>query len=82
MLRGVVYAIAHIRGGGEMGRHWYEDEGKYLTKMNTFTDFGDCAAHLIRRGTTARPTRTTTPLTHLRIGLIRMYGTQGGSHSF
>ena len=45
--RGIVYAIAHIRGGGEMGRPWYEDEGKYLTKRNTFTDFGDCAKHLI-----------------------------------
>ena len=45
--RGIIYAIAHIRGGGEMGRPWYEDEGKYLTKKNTFTDFGDCAKHLI-----------------------------------
>ena len=44
--RGVVFAIAHIRGGGEMGRAWYEDEGKYLTKLNTFCDFADCAAHL------------------------------------
>ena len=45
--RGVVYAIAHIRGGGEMGRErWYEKEGKYLTKRNTFTDFVDCAKHL------------------------------------
>lgn len=34
--RGMVYAIAHIRGGGEMGRPWYEDSGKYLTKRNTF----------------------------------------------
>ena len=48
--RGIVYAIAHIRGGGEMGRYWYEDEGKYLTKMNTFTDFGDCAKFLISAG--------------------------------
>jgi len=45
--RGIVYCIAHIRGGGEMGRTWYEDEGKYLKKMNTFTDFGDCARFLI-----------------------------------
>eukprot|EP00976_Prorocentrum_cordatum_P038541 784375-Prorocentrum_minimum.AAC.1 len=33
-----------------MGRHWYEDQGKYLTKMNTFTDFCDCAEHLVRAG--------------------------------
>jgi hypothetical protein len=32
----MAFAIAHIRGGGEMGRPWYEDEGKYLTKKNTF----------------------------------------------
>jgi oligopeptidase B len=44
--RGFVYAIAHIRGGGEMGRRWYED-GKLLAKGNTFTDFVDCARHLI-----------------------------------
>lgn len=48
--RGMVYAIAHIRGGGEMGREWYEKEGKYLAKMNTFTDFCDCAEHLIKSG--------------------------------
>ncbi|MHA7305932.1 S9 family peptidase [Arthrobacter sp. TMN-49] len=36
--RGVVFVIAHVRGGGEMGRHWYED-GKKLNKLNTFTDF-------------------------------------------
>ena len=45
--RGVVYAIAHIRGGGEMGRAWYEKEGKYLTKKNTFNDFVDVAEHLV-----------------------------------
>lgn len=45
--RGVTYVIAHIRGGGEMGKAWYEDHGKYLTKLNTFTDFADCAKHLI-----------------------------------
>ncbi|MBI3665083.1 MAG: S9 family peptidase, partial [Acidobacteria bacterium] len=44
--RGFVYAIAHIRGGGEMGRLWYED-GKLLKKKNTFTDFIACAEHLI-----------------------------------
>ena len=44
--RGFVYAIAHIRGGSEMGRYWYED-GKLLKKKNTFTDFNDCAEHLI-----------------------------------
>ncbi|HDR89674.1 MAG TPA: S9 family peptidase [Bacteroidetes bacterium] len=44
--RGVAYAIAHIRGGSEMGQEWYED-GKLLNKMNTFTDFNDCAAWLI-----------------------------------
>ncbi|XP_047091031.1 protease 2-like [Lolium rigidum] len=46
--RGFVYAIAHIRGGGEMGRKWYED-GKLLKKKNTFTDFIACAEHLIER---------------------------------
>lgn len=51
--RGVVYVIAHIRGGGEMGRSWYEDEGKYLTKMNTFTDFGASAEMLINSGITS-----------------------------
>jgi oligopeptidase B len=45
--RGVVYAIAHVRGGGEMGRRWYED-GKMLTKRNTFTDFVACARALVR----------------------------------
>jgi oligopeptidase B len=44
--RGFIYAIAHIRGGQEMGRHWYED-GKLLKKKNTFTDFIDCADYLI-----------------------------------
>jgi len=44
--RGVIVAIAHIRGGGEMGRKWYED-GKFLHKKNTFTDFIACAEHLI-----------------------------------
>jgi oligopeptidase B len=47
--RGFVYAIAHIRGGQEMGRAWYED-GKLLHKKNTFTDFIDVADDLVRRG--------------------------------
>ncbi len=45
--RGFVYAIAHIRGGQELGRQWYED-GKLLKKKNTFTDFIACAEYLIR----------------------------------
>ncbi|UCG85872.1 MAG: S9 family peptidase [Gemmatimonadota bacterium] len=44
--RGFVYAIAHVRGGQEMGRWWYED-GKLLQKKNTFTDFIACAEHLV-----------------------------------
>ncbi|PID91307.1 MAG: oligopeptidase B [Bacteroidetes bacterium] len=44
--RGFVFAIAHIRGSQVNGRPWYED-GKLLKKMNTFTDFNDCAEHLI-----------------------------------
>ena len=50
--RGMVYAIAHIRGGGEMGRYWYEEEGKYLNKRNTFSDFINCAEHLIEMNIT------------------------------
>jgi oligopeptidase B len=53
--RGLVFAVAHIRGGGEMGRRWYED-GKLLAKRNTFTDFVACAEHLARVGWT-RPDR-------------------------
>jgi oligopeptidase B len=49
--RGWVYAIAHIRGGQELGRAWYED-GKLLNKKNTFTDFIACAEHLVREGYT------------------------------
>jgi oligopeptidase B len=49
--RGFVYAIAHIRGGQEMGRQWYED-GKMFKKKNTFTDFIDCAEFLIDEGYT------------------------------
>jgi len=44
--RGFIYAIAHIRGGEDMGRKWYED-GKLLKKKNTFTDFIDCSKYLI-----------------------------------
>ena len=44
--RGFIYAIAHIRGGEDLGRNWYED-GKLLKKMNTFTDFIDCSTYLI-----------------------------------
>ncbi len=49
--RGFVYAIAHIRGSQINGRQWYED-GKLLNKMNTFTDFNDCAQYLIDDGYT------------------------------
>ncbi len=49
--RGVVFAVAHVRGGGEMGRQWYE-HGKTMLKRNTFTDFLDCAEHLIAGGYT------------------------------
>jgi oligopeptidase B len=44
--RGFMYAIAHIRGGEDLGRNWYED-GKLLKKKNTFTDFIDCSSFLI-----------------------------------
>ena len=47
--RGFIFAIAHVRGGEEMGRNWYED-GKLLKKMNTFTDFIDCAEYLLAQG--------------------------------
>lgn len=50
--RGFVFAIAHIRGGMEMGWDWYE-KGKLLHKRNTFHDFIDCAEHLIAAGYTA-----------------------------
>lgn len=50
--RGFVYAIAHIRGGQEMGRHWYED-GKLFNKMNTFTDYIDCGEYLVENGYTS-----------------------------
>lgn len=50
--RGFIFAIAHVRGGGEMGRSWYED-GKLLAKRNTFTDFIACANHMAKAGWTA-----------------------------
>ncbi len=53
--RGFVFAIAHVRGGGELGRPWYDD-GKELHKANTFTDFIACAEHLVAEGVT-RPDR-------------------------
>lgn len=51
--RGFVYAIAHIRGGQEMGRQWYED-GKLMKKKNTFTDFIDCGEFLIKEKYTSK----------------------------
>ncbi|MGE3620860.1 MAG: S9 family peptidase [Acidimicrobiia bacterium] len=53
--RGFVFAIAHVRGGGELGRPWYED-GKELHKTNTFDDFVACAEHMVAQGYT-RPDR-------------------------
>ena len=50
--RGIVFAIAHVRGGGELGRGWYEN-GKLLTKRNTFTDFVACARWLVASGYTS-----------------------------
>ncbi|AKK09665.1 S9 family peptidase [Corynebacterium testudinoris] len=52
MDRGMIFAVAHVRGGGEMGRGWY-DNGKQLSKKNTFTDFIACADELISTGLTA-----------------------------
>ncbi|GAB2878681.1 S9 family peptidase [Nocardioides pacificus] len=49
--RGAAFAIAHVRGGGEMGRGWYDD-GKMLRKQNTFGDFIACARHLVDTGWT------------------------------
>ncbi|MFY1697217.1 MULTISPECIES: S9 family peptidase [unclassified Solwaraspora] len=49
--RGVVFAVAHVRGGGELGRRWY-DHGKMLAKKNSFTDFVACARHLVKAGWT------------------------------
>lgn len=63
--RGFIFAIAHIRGGQEMGRHWYED-GKLLKKKNTFTDFIDCGKFLVEEGYTKKD------------GLYAMGGSAGG----
>lgn len=63
--RGVVYAVAHIRGGGELGKEWH-DQGKMMQKMNTFTDFICSAEHLVGQGYTS-PDR-----------LIIMGGSAGG----
>jgi oligopeptidase B len=51
--RGFVYAIAHVRGGEEMGRDWYED-GKLMKKKNTFTDFIDVTEYLVKYGYAAK----------------------------
>lgn len=63
--RGFIFAIAHVRGGQEMGRHWY-DNGKLLKKMNTFTDYIACAEFLIDK-------KYTSPK-----GLFTMGGSAGG----
>ncbi len=63
--RDVTYAIAHVRGGQEMGRGWYDD-GKMMQKMNTFTDFIDIADYLVNEGYTSRD------------GLVAQGGSAGG----
>ena len=50
--RGFIFAIAHIRGGEDLGRHWYED-GRLLKKKNTFTDFIDCSKYVINQAYTS-----------------------------
>ena len=55
--RGFVFAIAHVRGGNDMGMQWYHD-GRMLNKKNTFTDFIACAEHLIQEGYAAKGTIT------------------------
>ena len=47
--RGFVYAIVHVRGGGELGQQWYED-GKFLKKKNTFNDYLDACDALLKLG--------------------------------
>jgi oligopeptidase B len=51
--RGVIYALAHIRGGGEMGEEWHE-QGKMMSKKNTFTDYIDAASHLVAERYTSK----------------------------
>jgi oligopeptidase B len=51
--RGVIYGVAHIRGGGELGKEWH-DQGKMMVKKNTFTDFIACAEHLIKESYTSK----------------------------
>ncbi|MDR2510910.1 MAG: S9 family peptidase, partial [Bacteroidales bacterium] len=67
--RGVVFAIAHVRGGEEMGRNWYED-GKFLKKKNTFLDFIACAEYLSKNALS--PVSTQIPQ------IIAMGGSAGG----
>jgi len=50
--RGFVYGLAHVRGGGDLGKAWH-DQGKMMAKRNTFTDFIACAEYLVREGITA-----------------------------
>jgi len=49
--RGVIFATAHVRGGGEMGKRWH-DQGRMMDKKNTFTDFIACAEHVVNKGYT------------------------------
>ena len=51
--RGIIFAIAHVRGGGELGEKWYQ-EGKLLNKINTFKDYISCAEYLIKKNYTYR----------------------------
>jgi hypothetical protein len=51
--RGVIFAVAYIRGGGELGEEWRE-AGRMMQKMNTFHDFIDCAEYLLKSGYTSR----------------------------